>query len=108
VLYNLYLPKSEWLVPTLWSLRLISAPSHRPSTSKFAKLRLVLSQSKPRLELCRWLGGSVQRIHTPYFIWSTFIATAISLNGFCLNSLLILYQSWLNLSRQFCNYLHFL
>ena len=32
-----------------------------------ASLRLVLSQSKPRLVLCRWLAGSIQRIHTPYF-----------------------------------------
>ena len=35
--------------------------------SLLTKLRLVLSQSKPRLKLCRWLGGNVQKIHIPYF-----------------------------------------
>ena len=46
------------------------APSHRQSTFITHELRLVLSQSKLRLKLCRWLGGSVQKFHTPYFIQS--------------------------------------
>ena len=49
------------------------APSHRPSTFTTHELRLVLSQSKPRLKLCRWLGGSVQKFHTPYFLQSSIL-----------------------------------
>jgi len=41
--------------------------------SLLTKLRLVLSQSKPRLKLCRWLGGSVQKFHTPYFLQSSIL-----------------------------------
>ena len=36
---------SEWLVPTLWSLKLISSPSHRPST-----FELCLFESYPLVE----------------------------------------------------------
>jgi len=49
------------------------SPSHRQSTFTTHELRLVLSQSKPRLKLCRWLGGSVQKFHTPYFLQSSIL-----------------------------------
>ena len=45
--------------------------------SLLTKLRLVLSQSKPRLKLCRWLGGNVQRIkHSLFYTVAPFIAKA--------------------------------
>ena len=86
------------------------APSHRQSTFITHELRLVLSQSKPRLKLCRWLGGNVQRIkHSLFYTVAPFIAKAsplrfwelpsyaVNLWGGCLSifshSLLILYQS---------------
>ena len=59
---------SESLVHSLWSLRLISTPSHRQSTFELCVLLMSLSRTWTASKLCRWLGGSVQRIHTPYFI----------------------------------------
>ena len=53
---------SEWLVPTLWSLKLISAPSHRQSTFELCELLVFLSRTHNASKLCRWLGRSVQRI----------------------------------------------
>ena len=58
---------SRWLVRTFWSLRLISSPSHRPSTFELCDLLMPLSQASGASKLCRWLGGSVQRIQHSLF-----------------------------------------
>ena len=58
---------SEWLVPTLWSLLLISAPSHRQSTFELCELLVFLSRTHNASKLCRWLGGNVQRIKHSLF-----------------------------------------
>ena len=65
---------SEWLVPTLWSLVLISSPWHRPSTSTYsASYSCLLVRHEPHRVLCRSLAGCSQRITTPYFIRSSFL-----------------------------------
>ena len=48
------------------------SPSHRPSTSTLHDLSppllsVSLVDNTGVVELCRWLAGSIQRIHTPYF-----------------------------------------
>ena len=55
--------------------------------SLLTKLRLVLSQSKPRLKLCRWLGGNVQRIqHSLFFtVINSHIYSKSRLSVFILN-----------------------
>ena len=58
---------SEGLVLPLWSLVLISAPSHRPSTFALCDLLMPLSQASGASKLCRWLGGNVQRIKHSLF-----------------------------------------
>ena len=64
---------SERPVPSLWSLRLISSPSHRQSTPELCVLLIPLSRVWTASELCRWLAGHNQRILTPYFIQSSIL-----------------------------------
>ena len=64
---------SRSLVHSFWSLRLISTPSQRQSTFELCVLLISLSRTWTASKLCRWLGGSVQRIHTPYFIQAKFL-----------------------------------
>ena len=64
---------SEGLVLPLWSLVLISTPSHRPSTFELCDLLMPLSQASGASKLCRWLGGADQRILSPYFIRSSIL-----------------------------------
>ena len=58
---------SRGLVLPFWSLTLISSPSHRPSTFELCDLRVSLSRTHSTSKLCRWLGGSVQRIQHSLF-----------------------------------------
>ena len=89
---------SRGLVLPFWSLTLISSPSHRPSTFELCDLLMPLSQASGASKLCRWLGGSVQRIkHSLFYsvIRSQIILTSlrlISILSVFLYSLLILYQ----------------
>ena len=108
------------------------APSHRPSTFEPCVLLMPLSRTWTASKLCRWLGGSNQRIPAPYFIRSSVLRSyllslvVISLNlltqhilqvssagagSFPLlrdsifsHSLLILYQNWYKVSRQFVSF----
>ena len=64
---------SKWLVPTLWSLTLISSPSHRPSTFELCELLVFLSWTHNASKLCRWLGGNVQRIKHSLFYTAKFL-----------------------------------
>jgi len=61
-------PESEGLVLPLWSLTLISSPvTSAVYVWTLSHWSVSLSQTHMTSKLCRWLGGSVQRIHTPYF-----------------------------------------
>ena len=65
---------SEWLVPTLWSLVLISlAVTSAVYVHLLCVLQLSLSRTTPQRVLCRSLAGCSQRITTPYFIRSSFL-----------------------------------
>ena len=105
------------------------APSHRPSTFEPCVLLMPLSRTWTASKLCRWLGGSNQRNPAPYFIRSSVLRSyllslvVISLNllsqqvhqvssvgagmfpltrdSIFSHSLLILYQNWYKVSRQF-------
>ena len=55
-------PESRGLVLPFWSLKLISSPSHRPSTFELCDLLMSLSRTWTTSKLCRWLGGEIQRI----------------------------------------------
>ena len=58
---------SRGLVLPFWSLKLISAPSHRQSTFELCDLLMSLSRTSGASKLCRWLGGNVQRIKHSLF-----------------------------------------
>ena len=57
------------------------APSHRPSTFEPCVLLMPFSWTWTASKLCRWLGGSSQRIPAPYFIWSSSSIHIIFLRG---------------------------
>jgi hypothetical protein len=63
---------SEWLVPTLWSLVLISLAATSAVYVWILSLwRLSLSRTIVTSKLCRLLAGCSQRITAPYFIKSS-------------------------------------
>ena len=84
---------SEWLVPTLWSLRLISSPSHRPSTFELCVLLMPFSWTWTTSKLCRWLAGENQRIYSPlFYLVNILLAMASPLNLFSLCTYIISYS----------------
>ena len=64
---------SRGLVLPLWSLILISAPSHRQSTFELCELLVFLSRTHNASKLCWWLGGNVQRIKHSLFYTAKFL-----------------------------------
>ena len=77
-------PESEGLVLPLWSLTLISCPvTSAVYVGTLSHWSVSLSRTHMTSILCRWLGGSVQRIHTPYFYLVNFscLSPIFSLKG---------------------------
>jgi len=94
---------SEWLVPTLWSLVLISlAVTSAVYVHLLCVLRVSLSRTLTTLVLCRSLAGVNQRITLPLF-YTVIILQIIS------SSLIVtgpLYHNWVGMSSVYCTLFH--
>ena len=94
---------SEWLVPTLWSLVLISlAVTSAVYVHLLCVLLMSLSRTLTTLVLCRSLAGVNQRITLPLF-YTVIILQIIS------SSLIVtgpLYHNWVGMSSVYCTLFH--